>query len=201
MSSAQIFGLIRQKITIAGIPLIKCNSLTPAERIWLQENTTTEEAKFNEGYLAFVSLVQKSFGLADDFAAYDLVKSYYRGTLEDTAQANKIELLAMKNPLPTRTNVRIEQMTYLMNSRIVKAEFPIAAFAEVFGLTYAGAWTIDFMKSIEEIQDKFEAFFDGEADKSNGESEPEKKEDPTVPQQFAALPTLQALPTLPQPTI
>lgn len=191
MSSAQIFGLIRQKITLAGIPLIKCNSLTPSERIWLQENTTAEEAKFNEGYLEFVSLVQKSFALADDFAAYDLVKSYYRGTLEETAQANRIELLAMKNPLPTRANVRIDQMTYLMNSRIIKAEFPIVAFSEVFGLTYAGEWTIEFMKAIEEIQDKFEAFFDREADKSNNEPESEKKEEPTTTE----------IPTLPQPTI
>ena len=198
MSSAQIFGLIRQKVTIAGIPLVKCNSLTPAERIWLQENTTAEEAKFNEGYLAYVSLVQKSFELADDFAAYDLVKSYYRGNLEDTIQSNRIELLAMKNPLPTRTNVRIEQMTYLMHSRIVKAEFPIAAFAEVFGLTYAGEWTIEFMRAIEEVQDKFEAFFDKEADKSNNEiePEPEKKEEAT-----ATIPQFAALPTLPQPTI
>lgn len=191
MSSAQIFGLIRQKITLAGIPLIKCNSLTPSERIWLQENTTAEEAKFNEGYLEFVSLVQRSFALADDFAAYDLVKSYYRGTLEDTTKSNRIELLAMKNPLPTRANVRIEQMTYLMNSRIVKAEFPIVPFAEVFGLTYAGEWTIEFMKAIEEIQDKFEAFFDKEADKSNNEPEPEKKEEPTTTEASA----------LPQPTI
>lgn len=191
MSSAQIFGLIREKITIAGIPLIKCNSLTPSERIWLQENTTAEEAKFNEGYLLFVSLVQQSFELADDFAAYDLVKSYYRGTLEDASQSNRIELLAMKNPLPTRANVRIEQMTYLMNSRIIKAEFPIVAFAEVFGLTYGGVWTLDFMKAIEEIQDKFEAFFDREADKSNNEPESEKKEEPKTTE----------IPVLPQLTI
>ena len=176
MTSAQIFGLVRETVTIAGIPLSKKNSLTAAERIWLQENTEAEEQKFNTGYYAFVQLVQKEFKIETESEAYHVVKDYHRGTLEDKSDADKIELIALRNPLPSRANVRYDQLTYLINSRIVKEQFPINEFFEAFEITYEGEWTSEHTKAAEEIIDKLEEFLEGEANKTNSKSEGGKEE-------------------------
>jgi len=176
MSSAQIFGLVREVVTIAGIPLYKKNSLTPAERIWLQENTEAEEQKFNVGYYDFVGKVQAELDLKTEADAYHIVKSYYRGTLDDKARSDRIELLSLRNPLPSRANVRLEQLTYLLNSRIVKEQFPSQPFFEAFGIAYLNQWTIEHTKAAEEIIEKLEEFLEGEANKTNIKSGEEGKE-------------------------
>jgi hypothetical protein len=170
MSSAKIFGLVRDIVTIAGISFNKKNSLTAAERTWLQENTEAEEQKFNAGYYAFVGLVQADCKLKSEAEAYHLVKSYFRGDLADKAMADRIELLSMRNPLPNRANIRLDQLTYLIDSRIVKTEFPREAFLETFGLAYDGVWTLEHTKAAEEIIDTIEEFLEGEANKTNDEA-------------------------------
>lgn len=177
MSSAQIFGLVRETVTIAGIPLSKKNSLTSAERIWLQENTEAEEQKFNVGYYDFVGKVKQELSLKDEAEAYHVVKDYYRSALEDKAQSDRVELLSLRNPLPSRANVRLDQLTYLINSRIVKEQFPSQAFFEAFGIAYLNEWTIEHTKAAEEIIDKLEEFVEGEANKTNSKSEGGKEKE------------------------
>ena len=177
MTPAQIFGLVRETVTIAGIPLNKKNSLTAAERIWLQENTEAEEQKFNTGYYAFVQLIQKEFKIETESQAYHDAKAYNRGTLEDKCYADKIELIALRNPLPSRASVRYDQLTYLINSRIVKEQFPTNEFFEAFDVAYVGEWTIEHTKAAEEIIDKLEEFLEGEANRTNSKSEGGKEKE------------------------
>jgi phage-related tail protein len=164
-----IFGLTREEVTISGLPLLKRQSLTPAERIWLQENSEAARNEWNVAYLAFVDAVKDKLKYKTQEDAYHAVKEYFRGTL-DTVESDKIELLSLEKPLKRDRDIDQQELTYLLNSRLIAAKFPIAEFSEVFGIEYAGEWTIEHTKAIAELHDELTEFF---ASESEGKKKPE----------------------------
>jgi hypothetical protein len=173
MSKINIFGLVREEVTIAGLPLFKRQSLTPQERVWLQENSEAARNEYNVRYLAFVDVVKDKLKYKTQEAAYHAVKQYFRGTLE-SEQSDTIELLSLEKPLKRDRDVDEEELTFLLNSRIIKDKFPIAEFEESFGITYANNWTIEHTKAIEELHAELMEFFsresEGKKDSAEGKS-------------------------------
>ena len=168
MSSSNIFGLVRIQVVILGLTFLQIDSLSPAERTWLQENSEAKRNEFNKNYLDFVGKVQAKLNLESEEKAYNLVKSYYRGDLEDIELADTIELIALKNPRPRQQDIELEELTFFINSRLVKSEFPKAEFKETFGLEFKSEWTIEHTKAIAEIAPKIDEFFTREA--NNGKA-------------------------------
>jgi hypothetical protein len=165
--SINIFGLIREEITVCGIPLLKRQSLTPAERVWLQENSEAARNEWNVSYLAFVDAVKDKFKYKSQEDAYHAVKEYFRGTL-DTVDSDRIELLSLEKPLKSDKNIEEAELTFMMNSRIVAKKFPTVDFEETFGLIYTGEWTEEFTKATAEIHPGLVEFF---AKESAGEKD------------------------------
>ncbi len=159
---SNIFGLTRTIITVLGFAFTQTNSLTPTERIWIQENSEARRIEFNKTYLEFVAKVQQELKLKTEEEAYHLVKAYYRGELESKV-ADSIELIAIKNPRPIRPDIELEEITYLIDSRLIKAQFPYKEFEETFGIKYEDTWTTEHTKAISEILPAIEEFFSLEA--------------------------------------
>ena len=158
-----IFGLTREEVTISGLPLLKRQSLTPAERVWLQENSEAARNEWNVAYLAFVDTVKDKLKYKYQEEAYHAVKEYFRGTLE-SLESDKIELLSLASPLKRDRDVEEQELTYLLNSRLVSTKFPTEEFAEAFGIEYAGTWTIDHTKAIAELHPELTEFFAAESE-------------------------------------
>jgi hypothetical protein len=165
--STNIFGLVREEVVICGIPLYKRQSLSPKERIWLQENSEAERNEWNIAYLAFVNNVKDALELSSEEEAYHAVKEYDRGVL-DSVSADRIELLNLRNPMKTNADVEEAEFTFMMNSRIIPDKFPVVEFDKEFGLTYDGEWTKEFTKATGEIHTKLVEFFSKE---SSGEKD------------------------------
>jgi hypothetical protein len=168
-----IFGLTKTISTVAGIPLIKMNSLTPHERIWLQENTEAGQNEFNITYYEFIKLIQKEAKLKDDVEAYEKIKAYYDGTSQDSRVDAIIELASIKDPskAPKRKDLGTEQTTFLLNARILKEKFPKDEFLETFGIKYDDTWTIEHTKAIAQILPQINEFFEAEMYSNHPESE------------------------------
>jgi hypothetical protein len=158
-----IFGLIREEVTICGLPLLKRQSLTPAERVWLQENSEAARNEWNVSYLAFVDTIKTALKYKTQEEAYHAVKEYFRGTL-DTAESDRIELLSLSNPLKRDRDVDEQELTYLINSRLVKSKFPVDAFKETFDIDFTGEWTIEHTKAIAELHPELTEFFASESE-------------------------------------
>jgi hypothetical protein len=169
VSKTNIFGLLREEVTVAGIPLLKRQSLTPAERVWLQENSEAARNEWNVAYLAFVDAVKDKLKYKTQEEAYHAVKEYFRGTL-DAIESDKIELLSIASPLKRDRDIDEQELTYLLNSRIIKDKFPAAEFSEAFGIEYANTWTIDHTKAIAEIHPELNEFFASESEGKKSDS-------------------------------
>jgi hypothetical protein len=169
--SVSLFGVVREEVVICGVPLFKRQSLSPKERVWLQENSEAARNEWNIAYLAFVDNVKETLGLAGQEEAYHAVKEYDRGVL-DSVSSDRIELLSLKSPMKTNRDVEEAELTFMMDSRIVKEKFPTVEFETEFGLIYAGEWTEEFTKATVEIHPKLIEFFSKE---STGE-----KDEPTT---------------------
>jgi hypothetical protein len=172
-----IFGLTRSAAVICGITLLMTLSLQPHERVWLQEVAEKADNEYNKNYLTFISDIQKSLKLETEEKAYHLIRSFQRGEIEDTELFDEIDLKLLKHPVPKVPNTYLQRLTYLINSRIIKAEFPKAEFKEAFGLEYKGEWTLEHTKAIAEISSQFDDFF---AREINGGVVPEAEEGKTV---------------------
>lgn len=170
MSKSNIFGLLREETVVAGIPLIKRQSLTPRERVWLQENTEAARNEWNIAYLGFVDTVKDKLKYKSQDEAYHAVKEYFRGTLE-AVQSDKIELLSIAHPLKREKDINEQELTFLLDSRIVKDTFPTIEFNETFGLEYAGTWTIEHTRATVEIHDLLNSFLASESEGKKKEVE------------------------------
>lgn len=160
--SVNIFGLTREEKTIAGIPLLGKQSLTPQERTWFQENGEALRVEFNEQLMAFVKLVKDRLKYKTEEDAFHAVQEYRRGALE-TELYDKIDFIHLEKPLKRDKDVDELELTYFMNSRIIKDKFPADDFKEVFGIEYAGEWTIEHTRAVLEIQTELTEFFSSEA--------------------------------------
>ncbi len=165
-----IFGLTRQRITIAGLLFLSCYSLLPHERIWLQENANKARDEYNKAYLDFIGKIQKELGLQTEDEAYHLVRSYYRGNLEDLKLLDRTDLAIRKNPFPQQPDTDTQELTYFIDSRLIKSEFPKAEFKEAFGLDFKDKWTVEHTKAIAEILPQIEEFY---AKETNGGKAPD----------------------------
>ena len=161
--SVSIFGLIREEVTICGLPLLKRQSLTPSERVWLQENSEAARNEWNVAYLAFVDTVKTTLKYKTQEEAYHAVKEYFRGTL-DTEESDRIELLSLASPLKRDRDVDEQELTYLMNSRLVKSKFPVEAFKETFDIDFVDEWTIEHTKAVAELHPELTEFFASESE-------------------------------------
>jgi hypothetical protein len=157
-----IFGLTREEVTIAGLPMQKRLSLKPVERVWFQENSEASRNEWNESYLAFADAVKDKLKYKTQEEAYHAVKEYYRGTL-DAELSDKIELLSLSKPLKRDKDIDELELTFFINSRLVKDKFPKEEFLEAFGLAFVDEWTIEHTRATAEIHDELQEFFASEA--------------------------------------
>lgn len=176
MSITNIFGLTRDTVIICGLAFLSTHSLLPAERVWMQENSEKNRNEYNKKYLEFVGNIQKALTLESEEKAYHLIRCFYRGEIEDREVYDKLELTILKHPRPTSPDADIQELTYFINSRLVKDKFPKAEFKETFGLDYKGEWTLEHTKAIAEISAQIEEFFIKEI---NGGEVPEPTEGKT----------------------
>lgn len=158
-----IFGLTRKETIVCGLPLVQRNSLTPAERVWLQENSEAARHEANAAYLEFVDLVKDKFKYKTQEDAYHAVKAYYRGEL-DAAESDKIELLSLQKPLKRDRDIDEQELTYLIGSRLIAEKFPTEQFEQCFGIAYTGEWTMVHTKAIAEIHAELIEFFSKESE-------------------------------------
>lgn len=165
-----IFGLTREEKIVAGLPLFSKQSFTPQERVWFQENGEKLRNEFNEQLMEFVSKVKDRLKYKTQEEAYHAVQEYRRGSLE-TELYDKIDFIHLEDPLKRDTDVDELELTYFLNSRIIKDKFPKDEFRDVFGLEYDGTWTIEHTKAVIEIQSELTEFFSSEA---SGKKKPEE---------------------------
>lgn len=173
---SNIFNLTRLNVVIAGLTFLSTNSLLPHERVWMQENSEKARNEYNQKYLEFVGKIQQVLGLESEDKAYHLIRSFYRGEIEDRELYDRLELAILKHPRPVVPETEVEELTYLIDSRLVKSEFPKAEFKETFGLDYKDKWTLAHTKAIAEIVPQIEEFF---AKELNGGKLPEPVEGKT----------------------
>jgi hypothetical protein len=173
---SNIFNLTRLNVIIAGLTLLSTNSLLPHERIWIQENSEKVRNEYNRKYLEFIVKIQQALGLESEDKAYHLIRCFYRGEIEDRELYDRLELVILKHPRPTSADTDIEELTYLIDSRLVTPEFPKAEFKETFGLEFKDKWTLAHTKAIAEIVPQIEDFFTKEI---NGGTLPEPVEGKT----------------------
>jgi hypothetical protein len=176
MSTTNIFGLTRDTVIICGLAFLSTNSLLPAERVWMQENSEKNRNEYNKQYLEFVGNIQKALSLESEEKAYHLIRCFYRGEIEDREVYDKLELTILKHPRPSSPDADIEELTYFINSRLIKTDFPKAEFKETFGIEYKDKWTVEHTKAIAEIAPQIEEFFLKEI---NGGTVPEATEGKT----------------------
>jgi hypothetical protein len=161
-NATKIFGLTREEITIAGLPMQKRESLKPSERAWFQANSEKARNEWNEAYLAFVAAVKDKLKLKTEEESYHTVKEYFRGELTSEI-ADRIELLSIANPLKRDKDIDEMELTYFLNSRLVADKFPKEEFLEAFGIAYNGEWTKEHTEAASEIRTELEEFFTKEA--------------------------------------
>lgn len=159
---ANIFNLTRKVVTIEGIPLVQKNSLTPIERIDLQEKFYAAKDEFNRSYYNMILQVQKACNFKSEAESYGAVKSYYAGKSEHEDVNNAIELISLANPVRQKNDVELEELTYLLNARIDRATFPYNDFQEAFGLTFDTEWTLEHTFAVGELLPAIREFFNRE---------------------------------------
>jgi hypothetical protein len=131
------------KVFVATLPLMSYKSMLPIERVWIQENTAAQSAEFRVERLALIDRIAKECKIKTKVEAFQELSSYEMGytNAANSLVAAFVELEGLLNPkLPPKEDPDLLRLTYLIDSRLVKAEIP-AEFIQKYKLDWAGVWT------------------------------------------------------------